>query len=40
MAYRDFQLQRFQALNGLPANAALIPGQRVKVVVYGTRSAA
>ena len=39
MAYRDFQLQRFQALNSLPAGAPLVPGQRLKVVVYGTRSA-
>ena len=37
MAYRDFQVDRFRSLNGLAANAALIPGQRVKVVVYGTR---
>lgn len=37
MAYRDFKLDRFLALNGLPANAVLTPGQRVKLVVYGTR---
>lgn len=37
MAYRDFQVERFQSLNGLAANAVLIPGQKVKVVVYGTR---
>ena len=37
MAYRDFQVDRFRSLNGLAANAALIPGQRVKVVIYGTR---
>ena len=37
MAYRDFQLERFLSLNGLAANTRLIPGQKVKVVVYGTR---
>ena len=37
MAYRDYRLERFQALNGLPANARLVPGQKVKVVIYGTR---
>jgi len=37
MAYRDFQLDRFLSLNGLPVNARLTPGQRVKLVVYGTR---
>jgi predicted Zn-dependent protease len=37
MAYRDFKLERFLSLNGLAANSALIPGQRVKLVVYGTR---
>lgn len=37
MAYRDFQLERFVALNGIAANAPLTPGQKVKVVVYGTR---
>jgi hypothetical protein len=25
------------SLNGLPANARLMPGQKVKLVVYGTR---
>jgi predicted Zn-dependent protease len=38
MAYRDFQLDRFLALNGLAANSPLVPGQKVKVVVYGRRS--
>jgi predicted Zn-dependent protease len=38
MAYRDFQVERFRVLNGLAANAALVPGQRVKLVVYGTRT--
>jgi predicted Zn-dependent protease len=37
MAYRDYQLERFLSLNGLPANARLMPGQKVKLVVYGTR---
>jgi len=38
MAYRDFQVDRFLALNGLAANSPLAPGQKVKLVVYGTRS--
>jgi predicted Zn-dependent protease len=38
MAYRDFQLDRFLALNGLAANSTLAPGQKVKLVVYGARS--
>jgi len=37
MAYRDFKIDRFSALNGLAANAALAPGQKVKIVVYGNR---
>ena len=37
MAYRDFQLERFLSLNGLASNSRLTPGQKVKVVVYGTR---
>ena len=37
MAYRDFQVDRFLSLNGLPVNPRLTPGQRVKLVVYGTR---
>ena len=37
MAYRDFQLERFLSLNGLANNARLVPGQKVKLVVYGTR---
>jgi len=37
MAYRDFQLDRFLALNGLAANSQLATGQKVKIVVYGTR---
>ena len=39
MAYRDFQVDRFLALNGLAANSPLVPGQKVKLVVYGTRRA-
>jgi predicted Zn-dependent protease len=38
MAYNDFQVERFRVLNGLMGNAALTPGQRVKLVVYGTRA--
>ncbi|HJU28257.1 MAG TPA: LysM peptidoglycan-binding domain-containing protein [Candidatus Binataceae bacterium] len=38
MAYRDFKLERFLSLNGLAANAALAPGQKVKLIVYGTRN--
>jgi predicted Zn-dependent protease len=37
MAYRNFQLERFQVLNGLAHNAQLAPGQRVKLVVHGSR---
>jgi len=37
MAYRDFRLERFLSLNGLAANAALRPGQKVKLIIYGTR---
>jgi predicted Zn-dependent protease len=37
MAYREFKLERFLALNGLAPNSALTPGQKVKLVVYGTR---
>ena len=37
MAYRDFQLDRFLAINGLAANSQLAPGQKVKIVVYGAR---
>ena len=38
MAYQTYQQERFRTLNGLAANAALRPGDRVKLVVYGTRS--
>jgi len=37
MAYRDFKVDRFLALNNLSANSRLAPGQKVKLVVYGTR---
>lgn len=37
MAYRDFQVDRFLALNGLTPNARLVPGQKVKLVVFGQR---
>jgi predicted Zn-dependent protease len=37
MAYRDFQLDRFLALNGLTAGSRLQPGQKVKLVVFGAR---
>ena len=39
MAYRDFRVDRFMALNGLAANSPLAPGQKVKLVVYGSRRA-
>lgn len=38
MAYRDFKVDRFVALNGLAPGARLAPGQKVKLVVYGTRN--
>jgi predicted Zn-dependent protease len=37
MAYRDFKLERFLSLNGLTANSALVPGTKVKLIVYGAR---
>jgi predicted Zn-dependent protease len=37
MAYSDFKLDRFLTLNGLTASSRLVPGQRVKLVVYGAR---
>lgn len=37
MAYRDFKMDRFLALNGLAPSARLMPGQKVKLVVYGAR---
>ena len=38
MAYRDFRLERFLSLNGFAANSRLVPGQKVKLVVYGRRA--
>lgn len=37
MAYRDFKLERFLYLNGLAPNSRLVPGQKVKIIIYGTR---
>jgi predicted Zn-dependent protease len=37
MAYRDFRLDRFLAFNGLNAGSHLVPGQKVKLIVYGAR---
>jgi predicted Zn-dependent protease len=34
MAYRDFQVARFQTLNALAPGATLTPGQKMKIVVY------
>ena len=34
MAYTNYQLERFLVLNGFSANAALAPGQKVKIVTY------
>ena len=34
MAYSDFQLDRFLVLNGLTASSKLVPGQKVKLVIY------
>jgi predicted Zn-dependent protease len=39
MAYRDFQVDRFLAINGLAAGGRLVPGQKVKLVVHGSRRA-
>ncbi len=39
MAYRNFQVERFLALNGLQPNAPISPGQKVKLIVYGARRA-
>ncbi|MDQ3139099.1 MAG: M48 family metalloprotease, partial [Pseudomonadota bacterium] len=38
MAYRDYRVERFVSLNGLTYGAGLVPGQRVKLVIYGTRA--
>jgi predicted Zn-dependent protease len=37
MAYRDFKVERFLALNGLAPTSVLRPGQTVKLVVHGVR---
>lgn len=37
MAYSDRQAERFSVLNALPAGAAPVAGQRVKLVTYATR---
>lgn len=37
MAYNDLKLERFRVLNGLAANANVVPGQKVKLIVYGSR---
>ena len=37
MAYSNFQLDRFNSLNGLAPGARLVPGQKVKLVVFGQR---
>ena len=38
MAYRDFRVDRFLSINGLAPNSRLVPGQKVKLVVYGRRT--
>ena len=38
MAYRDYKVERFLSLNGLSGAGALVPGQKVKLVVYGNRA--
>jgi predicted Zn-dependent protease len=38
MAYPDLKLERFLVLNSLSANSQLRPGDKVKLVVYGTRA--
>jgi predicted Zn-dependent protease len=37
MAYNDLKLERFRVLNGLATNANVVAGQKVKLVVFGTR---
>jgi predicted Zn-dependent protease len=39
MAYGDYRVERFLALNGLSRNARLVPGKKVKLIVYGARVA-
>jgi predicted Zn-dependent protease len=38
MAYADFKEERFRVLNGLASGATLAAGQKVKIIVYGSRS--
>ena len=38
MAYSTYQVERFRTLNGLGPRDSVQPGQRVKLVVYGSRS--
>jgi len=38
MAYNDLKVERFRVLNGLEANSTLATGQKVKLILYGTRS--
>jgi predicted Zn-dependent protease len=38
MAYNDYKEERFRVLNGLGSGDSLRPGQKVKIVVYGTRA--
>ena len=37
MAYRDHRLERFLSINGITGAAPLVPGQKVKLVIYGAR---
>ena len=36
-AYNSFQLERFTSLNALTPGERLIPGRKVKLVVFGQR---
>jgi predicted Zn-dependent protease len=38
MAYADLKEERFRVLNGLASGATLVPGWKVKLVVYGPRT--
>ena len=38
MAYGDYKEERFRVLNGLASGASPRPGQKVKIVVYGSRA--
>jgi hypothetical protein len=35
MAYDDDRVARFTTLNGIGANDRLVPGSRVKLIVFG-----